>query len=165
MLLALITDARAGRVADCMPRWISLDAAQVQLLSGRFRVPVAVRPLVRAALLDHQTRGLPAHAMFRRRDSGLLLSQAMANLIGRAAELADLPISHGATRAGNGDSWYEEPFAAALVNHGTRIDDSEVSPRPRVQLPRLPEAPQMWSDSRTTVVWRDENDSAVPGCS
>ena len=54
--------------------------------------PEPARPLLRAALIDHQAHGLPAYALFTGvRGGGLLLPQAMGNLIGRAAVLVSLP--------------------------------------------------------------------------
>jgi hypothetical protein len=64
LLLALATDARAGQVAGCSPRSISPDLGQVRLLPGIYRLPEPARPLLRAALLDHQARGLPGYALF-----------------------------------------------------------------------------------------------------
>ena len=46
------------------PGWISPDAGQVTLLTGTYRIPEVARPLLRAALLDHQDRGLPAYTLF-----------------------------------------------------------------------------------------------------
>jgi hypothetical protein len=137
LLLAVATDARAGRIADCRPGWISPDAKQVTLLTGTYRIPEVARPLLRAALLDHQDRGLPTYALFTRRDGGLLLAQAMSHSIARAAAIADVPDPHAATPAGrsDSDSGPETPFAAALVNAGARIDGAGSPPRPRPHLP------------------------------
>ncbi len=139
LLLALATDARAGQVASCSPRSISPDLGQVRLLPGTYRIPERARPLLRAALLDHQARGLPAYALFAgARGGGLLLPQAMGNLIGRAAALADLPVPLAATSAGRGDSGSEEPFATALVTSGAgRIDGGGPPPQLRPRWPRL----------------------------
>ena len=54
-------------------------------------------------MLDHHIGGLPDYALFAHRDGGLLLTPAMANLIGRAAALAELPIPPAAT-SGRSDS-------------------------------------------------------------
>lgn len=126
-----------GLVASCSPRSISPDLGQVRLLPGTYRIPEPARPLLRAALLDHQACGLPAYALFAgARGGGLLLPQAMGNLIGRAAALADLPIPLAATSAGRSDSGSEEPFATALVNSGAvRIDGGGPPPRLRPRLP------------------------------
>jgi hypothetical protein len=35
-------------------------------LSGTYRIPEVARPLLRAALLDHQIRGLPVYALLLR---------------------------------------------------------------------------------------------------
>jgi hypothetical protein len=104
-------------------------------LSGTYRIPEVARPLLRAALLDHQIRGLPAYALFAHRDGGLLLAQAMGHRIARAAAIADVPLPHAATPAGHSDSGPEEPFAAPLVNVGARIDGDASPPRPRPHLP------------------------------
>lgn len=55
LLLAMVTDARAGRVASVGRGWISPDAGQVTLLTGTYRIPEHARPLLRTALtLDVQ---------------------------------------------------------------------------------------------------------------
>jgi hypothetical protein len=59
LLLALATDARAGRVASCTPRSISPDSGQVGLLPGTYRVPAATRPLLRAALSSTRPAAWP----------------------------------------------------------------------------------------------------------
>lgn len=73
LLIALSTDARAERVASCTPRDISPDVAQITLLAGTYRIPAAARPVLRAALLDHDAGGLPGYALFGRRDGRLML--------------------------------------------------------------------------------------------
>jgi hypothetical protein len=80
LLLAVATDARAGRVASCTVQSVSPDAKQVQLLPGTYRIPADATPLLRAALIEHQARGLPGYALLTAHDGGLLLAQAMANL-------------------------------------------------------------------------------------
>jgi hypothetical protein len=72
----------------------------------------------------------------------------MANLVANAAALADLPRPVAATTTGRSDSGPEEPFAAALVNIGAaRVDGGG--------------PPPLWSDGRTTVWSRQENDSGL----
>ena len=75
LLIALATDARAGRLTLCAPRRISPDLGQVGLLTGTYRIPAAAAPLLRAALLDHQARGLPDYVLFAHPAGGLLLTQ------------------------------------------------------------------------------------------
>ena len=116
LLLAQATDCRAGRLSLCAPRRISPDFGQVGMLTGIYRIPATAGPLLHAALLDHQARGLPYYALFTHPAGGLLLTQRMANLIARAAALAGLPRPLAATRAGRSDSGPEAPFAATLVN-------------------------------------------------
>lgn len=126
LLLALATDTRAGRLTLCDPRQISPDLGQVGLLPGSYRIPAAVAPMLRAALLDHQARGLPAYALFSCPTGGLLLSQRMASLITRAATVTGLPRPVAATATGRSDSGPEPPFGAALINSGAvRIDDAD----------------------------------------
>ncbi len=117
-------------MASCSPRSISPDLEQVRLLPGIYRIPELARPLLRAALLDHQARGLPAYALFTEgRGSGLLLHQAMGNLVGHAAALADLPIPLAGTRDGRRDYGPEEPFSAAVFSGGAvQIDGAGSSP-------------------------------------
>jgi len=91
LMLALATDAEARSVASCSAHWISPTAGRVGLLPGIYRVPLRARPLLRAALLDHDARGLPVYRLLADHDGGLLLTQRMANLIGRAAANAGLP--------------------------------------------------------------------------
>ena len=40
LLIALATDARAGRLTLCAPRRISPDLGQVGLLTGTYRIPI-----------------------------------------------------------------------------------------------------------------------------
>jgi hypothetical protein len=58
----------------CRPRSISPDLGQVRLLPGTYRIPESARPLLRAALLDHQARGLPGYALFAAGRGGGLCS-------------------------------------------------------------------------------------------
>ena len=104
LLIALATDARAGRLTLCAPRRISPDLGQVGLLTGTYRIPAAAAPLLRAALLDHQARGLPDYVLFAHPAGGLLLTQRMANLIARAATLAGVLAPLAATPLGRSDS-------------------------------------------------------------
>jgi hypothetical protein len=136
LLLALATDARAGRIAGGPVHSVSPDASQVRLLSGTYRVPAAAAPLLRAAVIEHHDLELPGITLLRCRDGSVMLTQAMANLIARTAILADLPLPFAATSVGRRDSGPEASFAAALVNRGqVRIDS--VGPSP-VQRPHLP---------------------------
>ncbi len=111
---------------------VSPDAGQVRLLPGTYRIPAAAGSLLRAALIEHQARGLPGYALLTGHDGRLLLAQAMANLITRTATFAGLPRS-----IERSDSGPEEPFAVGLVNSGgVRIDGAGPYPRPRPDLPR-----------------------------
>jgi hypothetical protein len=127
LLLALATDARPGRIARCMQRSVRPDGGHVGLLPGRYCIPGTAQALLRAALLDHHTRGLPDYTMFAPQDGPLFLTQAMANLITRAARLAELPLPHPFQRS---DFGLEQPFAADLVNTGrVRLDGATPTPR------------------------------------
>ncbi|WP_298798304.1 hypothetical protein [uncultured Pseudonocardia sp.] len=137
LLLALATDSRAGRLTLTAPRRISPDLGQVGMLTGIYRIPGVAAPLLHAALLDHQARGLPDYALFVHPAGGVLLTQRMANLIARAAALAGVHRPLAATRAGRSDSGPEEPFAATLVKSGAvRIDGAGPFPRLRPHLLR-----------------------------
>jgi hypothetical protein len=115
-MLALATDAAARSVAGCSTYWISRTAGQVGLLPGTYRIPLRARPLLRAALLDHNARGLPDYRLLADRDGGLLLTQRMANLIGRAAAHTSLPPPPAATSARR-DRGPDGPFAADFTRH------------------------------------------------
>lgn len=113
-----------GRWPAAVPAASARTSGQVRLLPGIYRIPESARPLLRAALLDHQARGLPRYALFAaERGGGLLLPEAMSNVVGRAAAIADLPLPMAAISAGRGDSGPEEPFSAAIFSGGAiRID-------------------------------------------
>lgn len=139
LVLALLTDASANCVASVSPGCLSPDLARVRTLPGIYRVPPLARPVLRAALLDHQAQAVgvrhhrPDGRLFRDRD-GDLRFQRMSNLIRYAAALAGLPPPRAATsrhRFG-----LEEPFAAAVVDHPkTEIIGAGPFPTLRLRLP------------------------------
>ncbi len=116
LMLALATDAAARSVASCSAYWISPTAGQVGLLPGTYRVPLRARPLMRAALLDHDARGLPVYRLLADHDGGLLLTQRTANIIGRAAAHAGLPPPPAATTQRT-DCGLDGPFAADFTRY------------------------------------------------
>ena len=109
LLIALATDARAGRLTLCAPRRISPDLGQVAgRLTGTYRIPAAAAPLLRAALLDHQAHGLPDYVLFTHPAGGLLLTQRMATSSpGPPPRRVLAPLA--ATPAGRSDSGPEGP--------------------------------------------------------
>lgn len=134
LVLALVTDASANCIASVSPSCLSPDIARVRTLPGIYRVPRLARPVLRAALLDHQAQAVavrhqrPDGWLFRDRDGELLLTLRMSNLIGRAATLAGLPPPRAATSRHRGG--LEEPFAVAVVGHPkTEIIGSRALPR------------------------------------
>ena len=131
LLLALVTDAGAGSVAFVRPRSISPDAGQVRLLSGTYRIPERARPVLRAAVLDHQARRLPAYLLLAGRDGRLFPTRAMSHRIAQAAHTTGVPLPHAATPAGRSSTLLETPFAAALITNGARIIGAEPPPRLR----------------------------------
>lgn len=153
LVLALVTDASANCVASVSPRCLSPDLARVRTLPGIYRVPPLARPVLRAALLDHQAQAAavrhhrPDGRLFRDRDGDLLLFQRMSNLIRCAATLAGLPPPRAATsrhRFG-----LEEPFAVAVVDHPkTEITGAGPFPTLRPRLPFGPPDPPRRSRSR-----------------
>jgi hypothetical protein len=131
-LLAVATDARAGRVGTCTVRSVSPDARQVPLLPAPNASPSTPAPLLRAALVDHQTRGLAGYALLTAHGGRLLLTQSHGQ-----PHRPDRNPRRTPRSIERSDSGPEEQFAAALVNSGSvRIDGV---------------GPSLWSDGRTTA--------------
>lgn len=124
LMLALATDAGASSVASCSANWISPTAGRVGLLPGTYRIPLRARPILRAALLDNDARGLPVYRVLVDHDGGLLLTQRMANLIGRAAVHAGVPPPLAATTQ-RSDSGLDGPFAADFTRYA-RVTGAEL---------------------------------------
>ena len=109
LLIALATDARAGRLTLCAPRRISPDLGQVGLLTGTYRIPAA-----RCAAAARGAARPPGPRAARLRPvrsprRWLATHPARGDLIARAATLAGVLAPLAATPAGRSDSGPEGP--------------------------------------------------------